>query len=160
VGDPVPNIEPADHRHGTRGWAQPAGLGPVASFWSPRAERAGTYDEKWEESRQPLLPVDFDDRHHQCAPDDQQALAWLRGGEPVLLQGLTPEGRTTLSLPRVALGFDTLMDGKHHLHGANLHTVIIETAERRVILVWQTSLRCHGFLQSLRGTTIYEKEVM
>ena len=36
-------------------------------------------------TRQPLLPDDFDDRYFQFAPADQQAPAFLRGGEPVVL---------------------------------------------------------------------------
>jgi len=43
---------------------QPAGFGPIARHWSPRVELAGTYDQAWDESRRPLLPVDFQDRFY------------------------------------------------------------------------------------------------
>jgi hypothetical protein len=70
---PVPNIEAPERP--IRAWndrPEPAGFGPIASHWQPRAALAGTYDRKWEQTRQPLLPDDCDDRFFQCAPIDQQ----------------------------------------------------------------------------------------
>jgi len=39
----------------------PLCFAPIAGHWSPRVELAGTYDENWEQTKQPLLPDDFDD---------------------------------------------------------------------------------------------------
>lgn len=66
IGQPAPNVEYPQSLM-TR-WSQrptPAGFGPIAGHWSPRVELAGTYDEKWEKTRQPLLPEDFDERYYQ-----------------------------------------------------------------------------------------------
>jgi hypothetical protein len=52
--------------------AGPTGFGPIASFWSPRLERGGTYDAAWEKRKKPLLPDDYDDRYALCSPDDQR----------------------------------------------------------------------------------------
>ena len=49
-----------------------AGFGPIARHWAPRVTWAGTYNDEWEQTRRPLLPLDFDDRFYQCAPVDQQ----------------------------------------------------------------------------------------
>ena len=63
----------------------PAGFGPIARHWEPRVRWAGTYDKRWQRTRKPLLPDDFDDRFHQCAPEDQQVDGGLIGGELVEL---------------------------------------------------------------------------
>lgn len=38
----------------------PVGVGPVGKWWSPRRQKAGTYDATWKESRWPRQPLDFD----------------------------------------------------------------------------------------------------
>lgn len=157
-GQFVPNIEYPEHPAGTAGWKQrPAGFGPIPQDWSPRRELAGTFDAAWERSRMPLLPLDFQDAHFQCAPADQQASGFLRGGEEVLLHGLTPEGVCRFRLPRVTLGFRTRIDGRSVDHRADLHTVLLEPDAHRVTLVWQTALPCHHTLYSLERTTVFEK---
>lgn len=157
-GQALPNVE--DPGHLITGWDDrplPAGLGAVASFWSPRLERGGTYDEAWEASKLPLLPDDFDDRFYQHAPLDQQVGGWLRGGEDVFLENLTVSGRLNFTLPRVPLGFSTRFGRDREEHRAFLQTVVIEPDEERLILVWQTSLDCHHRLDELDRTIVYEK---
>jgi len=97
TGVPLPNIEyPQDVVSGWKDRPTPAGFGVVAGHWQPRASFAGTYDERWMKERMPLPPADFDDRFFQAVPTDQQAPAFLRGGEPVTLVGLTPPARFTV----------------------------------------------------------------
>ena len=55
-GQPYPNFE---YPSGRLDKAGPAGFGPVASYWSPRLELQGTYDERWRKGRFPLLPDDW-----------------------------------------------------------------------------------------------------
>jgi hypothetical protein len=148
---PAPNVEyPGDPE-------RPAGFGPLARDWSPRRERAGTYDAAWQEQRRPLLPEDFDDRFFQAAPDDQQAPKYLSGGEEVELVNLTPGGRLRFRMPRVALGFTTRFGRRRENHRANLHTVILEPDRMRLQLVWHTALPCHFTLYQLTDTTVYLK---
>jgi hypothetical protein len=156
-GAPLPNVEYPEHPVGTKEWKYPAGFGPIPPDWSPRRELAGTFDAAWEQRRMPLLPLDFQDTHFQCAPEDQQAPDFLRGGEEVLLEGLTQEGVWRFRLPRITLGFRTRINGGTVDHRAELHTVILEPDSRRVTLVWQTALPCHHTLYSLEQTTVYEK---
>ncbi|WP_299910529.1 DUF2169 domain-containing protein [uncultured Paracoccus sp.] len=80
IGD-EPNPRPSD---------PPAGFGPLPPFWPQRARHAGTYDEAWQAERHPLLPLNFDPRFWQCAPEDQIARPFLKGDEAYLLTNLHP----------------------------------------------------------------------
>jgi hypothetical protein len=119
---------------------------------------AGTYDDQWQKDRRPLLPVDFQDSYFRCAPLDQQLNGFLQGGEEVVLANLSPESFLRFQLPRVSLGFSTLVGGQTTNHRGQIHTVIIEPEERRLIIVWQTALPCHHSLYTLKGTTVFEKK--
>jgi hypothetical protein len=158
-GKPVPNCTFLDnpirspHHEGL-----PAGFGPIAYHWQPRAKLAGTYDEAWKTTRQPLVPVDFQDAYLRCAPADQQVNGFLVGGEEVTLRNLTPEGLVRFRLPYVSLGFITHIDGETAHHRRALHTVIIEPEDRRLIMIWQTALPCHHTLYTLSRTVVFEKK--
>jgi hypothetical protein len=151
LGTPAPNIEHPRERMGD-GW--PAGYGALASFWSPRKELAGTYDEHWEAERAPLLPTDFDPQHLLCAPIDQQVPGYLAGGEYVELTNLTPSSRLRFRLPAVDFFFDTYFGARRYPHRARLTSVVIDTPESRVALVWQSSLMCANEMDYLDRTVI------
>jgi hypothetical protein len=156
-GVPAPNFEyPHERIESWKDRPRPAGFGPIAPHWQPRAKFAGTYDDAWMKERQPLLPADFDDRFFQCAPEDQQSPSFLRGGEPVVLYRLTPAGDLRFSLPRIFLGFTThFSDGSTAIHKERrLHTVIIDGDVPRVSLVWHTALPCHFKVQKLERTIV------
>ena len=135
----------------------PASFGPIPASWEPRVGYAGTYDDAWKQERQPLVPSDFDDRHFQCAPSDQQVPGFLRGGEEVTLTHFTPNSELRFTLPRHSFGFRTRIAGAVTHHRANLHTVIIEPDAQRLTVVWHSSLLCHHTLYTLRETTVFEK---
>lgn len=156
-GITVPNIE--HPKHLIRSWDDrpaPAGFGAIGSHWQPRASFAGTYDDKWMKTRQPLLPDDFDERFFQCAPVDQQAPQFLMGGEPVALLNLSPTGSLHFALPKLYLGFETrFYDGSREIHKTRkLHTVILEPDIPRVSLVWHSALPCHFKVQKLERTIV------
>ena len=162
-GMAVPNVEYPDQLI-TR-WKdrpEPAGFGPIGAHWQPRAQCAGTYDERWQQERQPLLPDDFNDRYYQCAPADQQAPHFLRGGEPVVLVNLSPGGELRFELPRVYLGLETFFtSGERQRHDKpRLHTVILEPDMPRVSLVWHSALPCHPMVYKLDRTRIVEKVLL
>jgi hypothetical protein len=119
----------------------PAGFGPIASHWLPRRLRAGTYDMEWERARKPLLPDDYDPSFSLSAPDDQRVGRHLRGGEPVLLKNMSTEGTLRFELPGVALLLETNFEHRSVEHSAVLATVFIAPGERRLSMVWQSSLR-------------------
>jgi len=160
---PLPNIEYPDQLiTRLKDRPAPAGFGPICAHWQPRAAWAGTYDERWQRERLPLLPDDFDDRYYQCAPVDQQAPQFLKGGEPVALINLTPAGELRFELPRVFLGLETFFtSGERQLHDkARLHTVILEPDVPRVSLLWHSALPCHPKVYKLQKTRIIEKAVL
>jgi hypothetical protein len=121
----------------------PAGFGAIAPSWSPRAALAGTYDERWQESRAPLLPADFDDHFTRSAPLDQQQPDYLPAGQTIELLNLTTDGYLKIVTPRLALRTRVLFTDGEERAPAVLHTVLIEPDARRVQLVWHSSLRCH-----------------
>ena len=123
---------------------------------------AGTYDDKWQQDRFPLLPDDFDDRHYQSAPPDQQAPKFLTGGEVIKLVNLTPAAALDFRMPRLFLGFETsFYTGERQLHDRpKLHTVIIEPDFPRVSLVWHSALPCHSKVLKLKETRIFQKQLL
>jgi hypothetical protein len=153
-GQACPNFE---YPHGDPKKTGPAGFGAIDSFWSPRRELQGTYDEAWEKNRRPLLPEDWDPRSLLCSPEDQRPESHIHGGEPVELVNLTPNCRLCFALPKVYLTFRTRIDRRTEEHRAKLSTVIIEPDHPRVIMVWQTSLACATDVDYLEETVIREK---
>lgn len=157
-GRTLPNVEDPSHLIST--WNDrptPGGFGAIASYWSPRLEWGGTYDDQWMKEKFPLLPDNFDDRFHQCALPDQQVGGYLRGGEEVALENLTESGSLRFCLPKVYLAFSTRFGSQQREHRASLQTVVIEPDVPQVIMVWHTSLACHHLLDHLDATVIREK---
>jgi hypothetical protein len=96
----LPNVEdPAAPIASLSDRPRPVGLLPVARYWQPRVGFAGTYDDAWRRDRAPLWPTDFDERFFCAAPAELQARPHLRGGEPVVLDGLHPGGAIGFHLP-------------------------------------------------------------
>jgi hypothetical protein len=143
------------------GKAGPAGFGPIASFWSPRLERAGTYDAGWEKTKKPLFPDDYDERFALSAPDDQRPPKPLRGGEPVGLFNMTAAGVLRFDLPKIFLAFQTRFARRHEEHRTTLATVHIAPDESKLTMVWQGSLRVSGReVDYLDDTVITEKKYL
>lgn len=154
VGRALPNFEFPDGAIEKTG---PAGFGALDSFWSPRRELCGTYDEQWQAGRMPLLPHDWNALSLQCSPVDQRPSSALRGGEPVELKNLTPGGELKFSLPKIHLTFNTLIDGRSTEHRAQVSTVIIEPDHPRVIMVWKSVLSCPTDIDYLDDTVVRQK---
>ena len=153
VSESLPNFE---YPSGRVDKAGPAGLGAIASYWSPRRELAGTYDDAWKKNRFPLLPADWDPQCLLCSPADQRPPKHLQGGEPVELENLTPDGKLSFALPRVNLRFRTRIDGRFVEHPHQLSTVVIEPDLRRVVMVWQSSLVVRSEIDYLDETVVTE----
>ncbi|HEX5749511.1 MAG TPA: DUF2169 domain-containing protein [Archangium sp.] len=153
-GSALPNLEdPAQLISHPTDKPRPMGLGFISRNWEPRRSYAGTYDQKWLDTRYPFLPLDFDDRYFQGAPEDQTC-PYLRGGEQVVLAGVTPEGRLQFSLPEMTVPI-TL----HYRSGAQevpsiIDTVVLLPDERRCLLVWRSTTRLKG-----KPTHLFEVQV-
>jgi hypothetical protein len=150
AGTPLPNLEaPGFRLRRPTIKMKPIGLGFVGRSWQPRASYAGTYNQEWIENRYPFLPLDFDERYYQGAPEDQTCV-FLRGGEHVRLTNLTPEGVLEFTLPELSVPVKLVYKrGPEHLTTV-LDTVIIEPNALRCILVWRGSAPLRGKLVSLR----------
>lgn len=118
----------------------PAGFGAIASYWSPRLELAGTYDARWNADQRPLLPLDWKPHSLLCAPRDQRAGTHLHGNELFELTHLAQEAILRFTLPRVYLTYATHFGSRVEEHRSKLASVIIEPDDKRVLLVWLTTL--------------------
>ncbi|WNZ61369.1 DUF2169 domain-containing protein [Myxococcus sp. MxC21-1] len=152
VGKPVPNVTYPDDDAISR----PAGFGALASYWSPRRELWGTFDEAWMKKRRPLLPVDYNSQALMCSPIDQRPTGYLRGGERVRLLHLTPAGQLEFDLPKVELRFQTRFGHRRVEHASQLSMVVIEPDAARLLMTWHTALPCHHDAEALDETTITE----
>ncbi len=138
---PMPNSEEINQPiKKPNGDYRPMSFGPIGRGWSPRADLAGTYDQKWLDDVFPFLPADFDDAYYQSAPTDQQA-PYPQGGEPVALINLTPEGKTVFRFPKVeVLVWFFMKNGEEKEHKAVVDTVMIEPEAGRFSVTSRTAL--------------------
>jgi hypothetical protein len=130
----VPNIE-----YAYSGAAQPAGFGIVGRGWKPRIDFAGTYDQHWVDTRWPLLPADFDPRHNQAAPPDQQTRT-LRGGEDAEIVNMTLNGRWRFSVPVLDVPVHLMYEDRFERTRLALDTVLIEPDRYSVTLTARMSI--------------------
>lgn len=140
------------------------GFGAVPRHWPARLRYAGTYDQRWLDTKAPLLPDDVDPRFWQSAPASQYAGGQLRGGEIVTLANMTPPAFSnsrilSFAIPKISLNLKTrFFDGSSQSHRARLHTVIIEPDFPRIMAVWHSALPCHRLVNQLDSTVITEKK--
>lgn len=139
----LPNIESANEPLKTPGETlEPSGFGPICATWQPRLQYAGTYDEKWQRTRAPYLPDDFDMRFLQVAPPDQVFQPYLKGGETVTVMNVGPDGPLEFRLPRFEFDVTMRVDGNNSPVPVNLETVQIEPDNKRLIMIWKGKLNC------------------
>jgi len=139
----LPNLE--DPRYPLKGFRDrppPAGFGFTSPHWQPRAGFAGTYDKAWTKQRMPLLPTDFDRRFFNAAPQDQVAPGFLKADVAVEVINASPNGKISFNLPGVSPPQCRveLRGRKDYLLETRLDTVIINTDENLLFLIWRTNL--------------------
>jgi hypothetical protein len=137
----LPNTEePESAVSKPNGPYRPMAFGPLGRNWHPRYTYAGTYDERWQKEKLPFLPDDFDAQYFQAAPVDQR-IPYPHGGEPLILIGLSAEGRLESALPKDSV-FVTFLrrKGQHVEMQASLDTVLIEPENDRLYLTWRAGL--------------------
>ncbi|MFC4161721.1 DUF2169 family type VI secretion system accessory protein [Chitinimonas lacunae] len=134
----VPN-EPIERPDGPY---RPIALSAVGRHWQPRAGYAGTYDARWRRETFPFLPEDFDERFHQCAPEDQQ-IDYPRGGEEVVLLNLIKDrSEVRFRLPQLDRVPMRVLRDDYRIEKLNpvVDTLFFETEESRFSAVWRASL--------------------
>jgi hypothetical protein len=137
VGQPAPQIEhPAHPLKSATDRPDPAGYGPIASYWSPRRERAGTFDDRWKQERFPLMPLDFDVRYNNSANRSLLLGEPLRPGDPVGVMGMSTEGVWSFVVPRLPVLFHARFDGGRAVRLAPvIDTLLLEPGEQRLEIV-------------------------
>lgn len=114
----------------------PVGYGAIAAHWSPRRERAGTFDDRWQKERMPLLPADFDVRHYHVAHPSLTLAEPLLPGDPVAALGLTEGGLFSFEVPALrAVLWARFDDGPPARVRPAIDTLLLEPGERRVEVV-------------------------
>lgn len=140
-GERLPNVEdPAELIQSWRDRPAPAGLGPIAPFWPARSRYAGTYDDHWQSTRAPYLPMDFDSRFFHCASSGLSTAEPLQGGEPVWVSNMTAAGSWRFSLPSVALVGYVDWRKQTYAVGLALETVVLRPNQARVTMTWRGAL--------------------
>ena len=145
------------------GGTAPAGFGPLEQHWSPRRERAGTFDEAWAKTRMPILPVDFDPKHHLASHPDLWSEVPLAGDEPVEIVGATPEGAWRFQLPRYAPRFSATVAGETKPLETHLDTFLIDITDpqwRVVELTWRAAVRLPRKSEMLKSIQIVPDAVL
>lgn len=159
AGELLPNFEdpnrliatPSDH-------PPPQGFGPIARHWLPRRTFAGTYDAQWLESRAPLWPPDLDDRFFCAASDGLCAVPHLRGGEPVRLVGVSPDGPIDFALPTIRLRCKLDFHARSVRRAMVLDAVVLEPDDGSFTLVWRASERVGKQPLALEAVVVRELE--
>ena len=136
---PAPQILPAGSGDPAFGRELPVeGLGPLAPAWSPRTERAGTFNAVWEKTRWPDLPEDFSFEFYNTASRGLTLDGFAKGTEWVRVTNLTPSGDCAFELPHFTLA--TLLrfeDGRLVPGPIVLDTVHLDLTEARAYLTWR-----------------------
>lgn len=162
AGAPLPNLEDPRALLGSQGGrVTPVGFGFTGPAWHPRARFAGTFDQAWEQQRAPRLPQDFDRRFFLAAAPGLSSPAHLRGDEPVVVIGATPEGRWEFSLPGIAPPrcAVALRDGSTRQLETRLDTVIVDADRRRLVLLWRAFTTLPQGPHDVRALTITAEHV-
>jgi hypothetical protein len=159
IEQPLPNLEdPLYLMAAPTDRVPPACFGPVARSWQPRLGYAGTYDEAWVEQRAPLWPRDFDPRFFHAASLGLVASTGLRGGEPVVLAGLSPDGQIAFPLPRHRLMAKCVFRHRAGRRELVLDAVQIEPDERALTLIWRAAIPAHRELAQHEYSIVRELE--
>ncbi len=142
-GMPVPNLEdPPSPLQQVGQTPAPACFAPIAPSWLPRRAFAGTYDERWQRSRAPYLPDDFDPRFFQSAAPEFAFDRYLRPGEPVQVAGVMPDGPISFAVPESYLRIAVTIAGATQEPAAHLETLAIQPDKNRVCFTWRAAVPC------------------
>lgn len=152
---PLPNLEdPRALIRSPRDRPPPAAVSPCARNWQPRLAYAGSYDQAWLRTRAPLWPVDFNELFFQAAAPGLHCATSLRGGENVLLRGVSPDGDISFVLPSIRLVAKTEFQDTQDRQLMNLDAVDLSPATGTLSLIFRTSVLAPKGLHTHRVSRI------
>ncbi|MGF1806328.1 DUF2169 domain-containing protein [Aliivibrio sifiae] len=135
---------------------QVAGFGPLPPFFSERSRWAGTFDERWQEERRPLWPIDFDDRFYQSAPSDQQCKGYLIGGERLMVSGFCHHDALSFRIPTEKYQATVTFQDKEEISLMPIYTVWIDANKKRVEVIYTASFHCQDREHLLTSSRLEE----
>ena len=142
-GVPLPNLEdPNQLIHDVNDQPLPACFGYCAPHWQPRVAFAGTYDDAWQNTRAPYLPMDFDNRFLNSAHPDLVYPGYLQGGEPITITHMHPDGAFQFDLPQVTPTTRIHVAKRVEQLAFNLETLVLEPNLRKLSMVWRAAMPC------------------
>ncbi|MEZ4439196.1 MAG: DUF2169 domain-containing protein [Polyangiaceae bacterium] len=133
VDTPAPQVELADEPITSAGdRPAPVGLGAIAANWQPRAGFGGTFDERWQKERMPLMPEDFDPRFNNAAHPLLQLAEPLAPGLSFGVDGMSLDGPIAAQVPDLGVTVTGLFDdGSVRPEPLVLDTLVIDTEGAR-----------------------------
>ncbi len=130
----------------------PQSLSPIPPAWLPRRPLGGTYDQNWIDTVWPAWPADYDFAYHNSAHPDLIVKPYLKGGEKVILSGLSSWAKIVeFDLPGEDLFVDFVReDGTSERARMNLDTVFLDIGPKalhswRVYLSWRVNFEPDAF---------------
>lgn len=154
-GQLLPNIEdPADLIQTPGQRPRPTGFGMIAPYWQPRAGFAGTYDENWRRTLNPLPPADLDPRFYSSAAPGLCTPSHLTGTEQVLVEGASGNGALRFELPAAIPRASVRLRQRGDNIPLLLDTVIVEPDKARLVLVWRGTANVHGKVHEIRSVRV------
>ncbi|WP_188151027.1 DUF2169 family type VI secretion system accessory protein [Teredinibacter waterburyi] len=123
---------------------EPACFAPRAPNWQPRVAHVGTYDEAWEQTRAPFLPVDYSPRFMNAAHPELIYPSLLQGGEPFSISGMHPAGDISGVLPSIRLACRINHAGTKVSAPFKLETLIFEPNLLTLSMVWKAQYVCNS----------------
>ncbi len=154
-GELLPSIESS--AQAIRSWRdaiEPIGFGFVAPHWQSRRDYAGTYDDDWQKTRNPLLPHDFDPRFYHSAVPQLCFEQPFQGGETVQLWNLKPFEYTEFKLPRWQVAVEFLIAEQCKSAVPKLDCVVVEPGENRFSLLFKASQPCTRMMHRVRRVNV------
>ncbi|HHH26860.1 MAG TPA: DUF2169 domain-containing protein, partial [Polyangiaceae bacterium] len=110
-------------------------LGAIPANWMPRAALAGTFDERWEAERMPLMPEDFDLRFYQSAHPRLQLDTRITPGMALGIDGMTLEGPLAITVAPLHVAVVAMFDDDtRDVVQPEVDTLVVDTEGRRVML--------------------------
>lgn len=154
-GSYLPNLEcPRKLIQDYRDTPPPACFAPIAPNWQPRISYAGTYDDYWKQHRAPFLPEDYRPRFMNVAHPDLVCTEFLKGGEPVRITGMHPNGDLAFNLPSVNLLSKAQVAGREVCAAFDLETVLIDTLFMRLTILWRSAITCNKQALKIREVNV------
>lgn len=143
----LPNIEdPGRLIRSARDKPKPAGAFPIPRTWKARTSLMGTYTGRYQRTRWPWFPEDFQWEHFNAAPQDQRIRGFWKGDEEIALQGVHPDHRDlTCRLPGISprVFLDPAGESKQLREvGLALDTIVVDADAAQVYCLWRGTTEC------------------